>query len=132
MLASLFNSSDWWNFLADVAVVGGAIWGFVAGLSMFYHKYQMHELGEKITPLFVEINRRLDSQDVILRDVQHEVTFNNGGSVKDAVGRVEMNQIEDRKSRGTMSDLVQKIDRDLTKHLGYHEGIAENERRLVP
>lgn len=130
MLASLVRSADWWNFLADIAVVGGALWGVLAGASVFYHKYQMHELSTKIEPMFEKVNDRLDAQDVVLKDVQHEVTLNNGGSVKDSVNRIERNQQDEMAVRAKLTTTVEKIDRDLTTHLGVHKGIEMAQRGL--
>ena len=135
MLVLIPHYESWWNLLADVVVVGGGTWGLVAGLSVFYHKFQMRELANKIAPLFDAITdrmdaqetmltKRLDAQDSVLQSVEHEVVFNNGSSVKDAVNRVEFNQIDDRKAHVKMAETVEKIDRDLSEHLGFHKGMV--------
>jgi hypothetical protein len=88
----MFSSITGWNplvqFVCALIIIGGSVWGVVWGGIKLWHRQASRSLEEKFKPFFDKIDTRLDSQDVVLEKVEHEVTFNNGGSLKDEVRRV--------------------------------------------
>lgn len=87
MLATSFvDSANPYFFLGASAV---ALWGFIWGGIRLWHRRAAKTLAEKFKPMIDsfrdEIGKRLDSQDRVLQTVEHEVTFNNGSSLKDGV-----------------------------------------------
>lgn len=132
MFATLHFNIDW---LASLVVTIGGVWGVVWGGITLWHKKQAKLLNdrfdEQVKPLFDDILSRLGDQDQVLEKVCHEVEFNNGSSVKDGVTRVEnqvreihVTQMDVKSAAEATSRQVAKIDRDLTRHLGFHDGAA--------
>ena len=70
-----------------------AVWAFIWGGIRLWHRRAKRTLDEsfdeKFKPLFDEIKAdnkaRFDKQDLVLANVEHEVTLNSGGSLKDGV-----------------------------------------------
>ncbi len=131
---NVFSTNNWVQYLASFGLIMGMVWGVVWGGIRLWHKRQVVELAAKITPLLTEINGRLDSQDAVLSDVQHEVTLNNGSSVKDSVNRIEESQILTKtalevtqaattKTLERMAEEITTIRIDLSEHLGVHKGM---------
>lgn len=94
---------------------------------------------EGLNFITVELPARLDAQDEALADIRHEVQFNNGSSVKDAIKRVELTseRLEDGikglykradATDATTADL--RTDLDLTKPA--HKPVARKPRTTKP
>lgn len=83
MLAtSVVDALNPWAIFLSSAVV---LWLFIWGGIKVWHKQASKTLEAKLTPFFDEIRERMNAQDLVLEEVKHEVTFNNGGSLKDGV-----------------------------------------------
>jgi hypothetical protein len=96
LAANVLGLNPWLDLLVGFVVVGGAIWGMIWGAIKVWHKQATKNLEEKFQPYFkqitdtqtaegVELKRRLASQDAILGNIEHEVTYNSGESLKDRV-----------------------------------------------
>jgi len=91
--ASVVNTLNPWAILASSLV---ALWLFIWGGIRLWHRRAATTLEEKFKPYFDEIKtqraadqedikERLDHQDLVLGNVEHEVTYNSGESLKDRV-----------------------------------------------
>lgn len=85
---SLLGLNPIMSLLCSFVVVIGSLWGLVWGGIKMWHKQASKSLEGKIAPYFDKVDKRLDAQDEVLGDVQHEVTTNSGQSLKDEVKRV--------------------------------------------
>ena len=89
MLASFVDAANpWLLFLSSLVVVWLFIWG---GIRLWHRQAakSLHEtFEEKFKPYFDNIDVRLSSQDEVLDEVKHEVTYNDGSSLKDGMRHI--------------------------------------------
>ena len=69
---------------------------------------------DDIDKKFVAVGARFDSQDLTLQDLEHEVTTNNGTSVKDCVIRVETALAEHTEHE---EKAMERLETKLDKHM---------------
>lgn len=122
------------QFICSALLILSMVWGVIWGGIRLWHKRQVKELAKEITPLLDKINDRMDAQDEVLRNVEHEVLLNNGSSIKDAVNRIENNQANTKetleKTQTITNDTLDKMAKAITsiqidqaEHLGVHKGM---------
>ena len=122
------NSSNFWfNYIAAFGFAGGFIWAIVT----FIHRRWVRQITLMVGS---EINRDMDEKftEKIAKEVEHiylETTHNGGSSMKDALRRLESNTREGfekiEKQQETLERYIQKLDKALERHFGYHEGIDD-------
>lgn len=68
-----------------------ALWftAVVGGVSALWLVLRWIRGGVRWVDVVAGLPARLDTQDRVLDEIRHEVTYNNGTSVKDAVDRIE-------------------------------------------
>ena len=96
------NGVGFGALVAAISVLAGMWWGYQkAKAEAFLAREQVgkaraeREQAETSAALEViagKIDQRLDALEASLSEVHHEVTPNHGGSIKDAVSRIEANQ----------------------------------------
>jgi biopolymer transport protein ExbB/TolQ len=129
MLASNFiNSSNFWfNYIAGIGFAGGFVWAVIA----FIHRRWVRQI---TTIVGKEVNQDIDKKltNKIAKEVEHiyrETTHNGGTSMKDAIRRLEANTREGfekiEKQQEVLERYIQKLDKALERHFGYHEGLDD-------
>jgi hypothetical protein len=88
----------WEQFWVDISVAQAAVWviGFFA-LFTFVVKawpfirsfFQILDALVKLPAFIIKTDKFMDDTAESVKDIHHEVQFNNGSSVKDAVQRIE-------------------------------------------
>lgn len=120
----------------------GLILGVLTAVGLFIRKlWNVNKaIVTTIEWVTVALPARLDSQDEALADIRHEVQYNNGSSVKDAVARMEKSQVEIRKgieglyARADATDANAadlRTDLELTKPPA-HKPVARKPRTTKP
>jgi len=90
-------SNTWFNYLSAFFFTAGGIWAIIR----FIHKHWVNNIAQEV------------------KEIHEQTTqFNGGGSMKDALKRIEDNQAE-------LRDYIIKVDNALERHLGYHQGISK-------
>ena len=97
MFASSFvNSSNFWfNYIAGIGFAAGTVWA-----AQQIDKDFTQKIADEVSEIY------------------HETRHNGGSSMKDALKRIE-NQQED------LRRYIQKLDKALERHFGYHEGLED-------
>jgi len=114
MLAANFvNSSNFWfNYIAAIGFTAGTIWAIVA----FIHKRFVKQITSLVA---VEIDKDFTQKIADeVSEIYHETRHNGGSSMKDALKRIEEQQEDLRR-------YIQKLDKALERHFGYHEGLED-------
>ena len=129
MLASSFiNSSNFWfNYVAGFGFAGSFIWGAVT----LVHRRWVKQISAIVkAEVSSDVDKTLNSK--IAKEVEHiykETTHNGGTSMKDALKRLEVSTREGfekiEKQQEQLERYIQKLDKVMERHLGYHEGIEE-------
>jgi len=113
MLGIALNTSNWWvQFAAGIAVAGGGVWAVLRFLGHRIATIAADKSGVN------EVNQRLDR-------IEAQYRTNGGGSLKDAINRIE-------RALDASSDEFRLMRRDLqrleieTSHIkGYLEGKSD-------
>ena len=128
LLATFINSSNFWfNYIATIGFAGGFIWGAIT----FFHKRWVKQVTNLVS---AEVGKDIDKQftEKIAKEVEHiykETTHNGGSSMKDSLRRLETSTREGfekiEKQQEQLERYIQKLDKVMERHLGYHEGIDD-------
>jgi hypothetical protein len=102
MTASFFDASNaWFQYLSALSFTAAAVWAVVK----FVHKRWVSTIAEQVN----EIHK---DNSAILAETKN----NGGGSMRDAIDRIEKNQAD-------MAEYIRRVDNALERHLGYHEAL---------
>lgn len=129
---------SWEQWIVNI----GIILGVLTAIGLFIRKvWNINKaVVESLNWITVELPARLDAQDEALADIRHEVQYNNGSSVKDAIKRVEQTseRLEDgikglyKRADATDANAANlRTDLDLTK-LPAHKPAARKPRTTKP
>ena len=117
------GSNFWFNYIATIGFAAGTIWAVVTFIHRRFIKQVSALVGKEV---------ETDLAKKISQEVEHiykETTHNGGSSMKDAVRRLEQNTEKGfKKIEQQQEDLqryIQKLDRALERHFGYHEGLED-------
>ena len=119
----LDGTNFWFNYIAAIGFASATIWGAVT----FIHRRWIRQ----VTSI---VSKKIDADftNKIAEEVEHiykETTHNGGGSMKDAIRRLESNTREGfdklEKQQEQLERYIQKLDKALERHFGYHEGADE-------
>ena len=103
MLAVSLVTANWWiNFIVSIGFFIGFVWGTfktINQVKMFLH----HRIAMKASDLAAE---RLANE---IDEIKKQYKPNGGSSMRDAVNRIESK--------------IDKVQSDLDRHLGAHEGL---------
>ena len=96
------NGVGFGALVAAISALGGMWWGYQkAKAEAMIAREQVNkaraereqaEVSATLEAVAGKIDQRLDALEASLSEVHHEVTPNHGGSIKDAVSRIESNQ----------------------------------------
>ena len=110
----------WEQFWVDISVAQAAVWviGFFA-LFTFVVKawpfirsfFQILDALVKLPGFIAKTDKFMDETAKSVKDIHHEVQFNNGSSVKDAVQRIENKVLELEVSTQTLNVLIVEQDK---------------------
>jgi biopolymer transport protein ExbB/TolQ len=122
--ASIIDTSNFWfNYIAGVGFAAGTVWAVIAFVHRRFIRQVSNLVGKEV---------KNDLAQKISKEVEHiykETTHNGGSSMKDAVSRLEKRQSEGfekiDKQIESMERYIQKLDKAIERHLGYHEGHDE-------
>jgi hypothetical protein len=114
MLASNFlaGSNFWLNYIAAIGFSAGTIWGTITYVHRRWVKQVAEVVGKKLDD---ELTNKIAEE---VKEIHYETQSNGGGSMKDSLARIERSQEE-------LQRYIQKVDKALERHLGYHEGANE-------
>jgi biopolymer transport protein ExbB/TolQ len=122
MNSSFINGSNFWfNYIAGIGFASGTIWAVVTFVHRRFIRQVSALVGKEVeTDLAKKISQEVEH-------IYRETTHNGGSSMKDAVRRLEQNTEEGfKKIEQQQKDLqryIQKLDKALERHFGYHEGL---------
>lgn len=88
MFGTLSGLNPWVQLLCSTLLIASMVWGAIWGGIRLWHRRASRTLESKFKPYFDKIDFRLDQQDDVMDNVQHEVTTNSGQSLKDGVKAV--------------------------------------------
>ena len=125
---SFLNSSNFWfNYVAGFGFAVSCIWGAVT----FVHRRWIRQVTDIVKK---EVAKDVDNNisEKVAEEIEHiykETSHNGGSSMKDALKRLESNTTEGfekiEKRQEQLELYLQKLDKVMERHLGYHEGIED-------
>ena len=125
MFASSFvNSSNFWfNYIAGIGFAAATVWAVVT----FVHKRFIKQItGLVAKEIDNDFTQKIADE---VSEIYHETRHNGGSSMKDALKRLEENTAEGfqkiEKQQETLERYIQKLDKALERHFGYHEGLED-------
>jgi len=108
----LDGTNFWFNYIAAIGFASATIWGAVT----FIHRRWIRQVTAIVgKELDAELTNKIAEE---VKEIHYETQSNGGGSMKDSLARIERNQEE-------LQRYIQKVDKALERHLGYHEGADE-------
>ena len=108
----LAGSNFWLNYIAAIGFASATIWAAIT----FVHRRWIRQVTELVgKELDAEFTQKIAEE---VKEIHYETQSNGGGSMKDALARIERSQEE-------LQRYIQKVDKALERHLGYHEGADE-------
>ena len=100
--ANLLNGTNFWfNYIAAIGFASATIWGAIT----FVHRRWIKQVTEIVgRELDVELTNKIAEE---VKEIHYETQSNGGGSMKDALMRIDRSQEE-------LQRYIQKVDKALT------------------